>query len=220
MHNGWKRSFVVAVVGFTATSCHASGSGGVGSSGSAQLSPVAPVFLRPAAECAQFRELAKEVGVQCREPDKGEGCVAQDDSDPVAADYFEVELHPGCDMAGLYGGVVVDRAVLANKLPPRDTMVKAILSKGQLVCIQAIARIGGSISRYYVTAVSASSVAACKVSNLCRIYGDRRIQWPVPPADSSCRLEPSRSKGNCLSGWVAEESLEAFSLGMSGEVGE
>lgn len=220
MHYGWKLGFLVAMVSLTATSCQASGSKSAGSSGVEPLSPIAQSSISPANNHASFRDLAREVGVQCEDPAEGEGCIAQDDTDPHAADYFDVELHPGCHDEGVYGGVVAAQgADLANRLPPMDTKINATLSRGQFVCIRAIARIGQSISRYYVTAVPVSGVAGCRDNDLCRVYGDRSIRFAVP-AVSPCRLAPSGLNGDCASGWATEESLEVFSLGLRGEDSE
>lgn len=219
MHYGWTLSFVVAMASLTIASCQASNSKSLESLGAESSSPVAQGSV-PHANHASFRDLAEEVGVQCREPDKGEGCIAQDDTDPHAADYFDVELHPGCDQYGVYGGVVAAQgADLANRLPPMDTKISATLSKGQFVCIRAIARIGQSISRYYVTAVPVSGVTGCRDNDLCRVYGDRNIRF-ASPAIFPCRLDASGLNGDCASGWTDEESLELFSLGLRGEDGE
>jgi len=216
---GWKLGFLV-VMATMAISCHASGSEGVESSNVEAMSPTAKSSMIPLGNHASFRELAEEVGVQCQEPDKGDGCVAQDDTDPHAADYFDVELHPACDENGIYGGVVAGRgAQLANRLPPMDTQVNATLPKGQFVCIRAIARIGQFISHYYVTAVPVAAVAECKGNDLCHLYGDRHIRFAVPPA-SPCRLDSSGLHGHCASGWMTEDGLEVFSLGLRGEDGE
>lgn len=220
MHYGWKLSFAVAMVSLTIASCQASNSKSLESSGTEPLSAVTQGSMPPAKKHASFRDLAEEAGVLCREPDKGEGCIAQDDTDPRAADYFDVELHPDCDQYGVYGGVVAAQgADLANKLPPMDTKINATLSKGQFVCIRAIARIGQSISRYYVTAVPVSGVTGCRDNDLCRVYGDRNIRFAAP-VTSPCRLDSSGLNGDCASGWTAEESLELFSLGLRGEDGE
>lgn len=220
MHYGWKLSFVVAMASLTITSCQASGSKGVESSGAKPSSTMAQSSMSPAQNHVSFRDLAQEVGVQCREPDKGEGCVAQDDAAPNAADYFDIELHPGCDENGFYGGVIAAQgADLANRLPPKDTKINATLAKGQFVCIRAIARIGQSVSRYYVTAVPVSAVSGCKGNDLCHVYGDRSIRFATPPV-SPCRVDSSGLSGDCASGWTTEESLEEFSLGLRGEDSE
>ncbi|WP_157475059.1 hypothetical protein [Lysobacter sp. Root494] len=209
MHYGWKLGLVVAMVSLNATSCQAGDSKRIQS------------LATTTTNHASFRDLAQKVGVQCRDSDKGEGCVAQDDEDPNAADYFDVELHPDCDESGLYGGVVAaEGADLANRLPPKDTKISATLSKGQFVCIRAIARIGQSISRYYVTAVPVSAVVVgCRNNALCRVYGDRSIRFAAQPV-APCRLDSSVLSGDCASGWTSEENLEEFSLGLHGEDGE
>jgi hypothetical protein len=220
MHDAWRLCYMVAMLSLTITSCQASGLKSVESSRVEPLSPIAQSSVIHAKKHASFRDLAKEVGVQCKDLDKGEGCMAQDDTDPHAADYFDVELHPGCDDEGMYGGVVAAQGTdLANRLPPMDTKINATLSKGQFVCIRAIARIGQSISRYYVTAVPISGVTGCQGNDLCRVYGDRSIRFAAP-AVSPCRLEPSGLSGDCASGWATEGSLEAFSLGLHGEDSE
>lgn len=213
MQGWWMRVCVVAVFGSAAVSCWAGDSRGVEPFGSLQASVESLVPL--GTDHASFRELAKAAGVQCQDPDKGEGCIDQDNGDPHAADYFDVELLPGCDGESLYAGVVAERGVhLTNRLPPRDTRINATLSKGQLVCVRAIARVGQSISNYYITTAPVSSVAACRSNRLCQIYGDRSIQWAATPsAGSPCRPDPSVA-GNCATGWVHEESLEVFSLGL------
>jgi hypothetical protein len=219
MHCGWKLGLVVAMVSLTATSCQASDSKNVESPVAKPLPPMVRSSTTTTNH-ASFRDLAQKVGVQCRDSDKGEGCVAQDDADPNAADYFDVELQPDCDEGGLYGGVVAaEGADLANRLPPKDTKINATLSKGQFVCIRAIARIGQSISRYYVTAVPVSAVAGCRNNALCRVYGDRSIRFAAQPV-APCRLDSSVPTGDCASGWTSEENLEEFSLGLRGEDGE
>ena len=218
MHYRRKLGFGVAMVALTIMSCQASDSKNV-ELPDAQ-SPMAGTTTAITTNRTSFRDLAQEVGVQCRDSDAGEGCVAHDDTDPNAADYFDVELLPRCDENGLYAGVVsAQGADLANRLPPKDTKINATLAKGQFVCVRAIARIGQSISRYYVTAVPVSAVVGCSGNDLCRIYGDRSIRFAVPPV-SPCRLESSGPKGGCASGWTTEESLEEFSLGLRGEDGE
>jgi hypothetical protein len=219
MHRSWELGLVMAMVSLTTTSCQAGDSKSV-QSGTGPSSPVVRSPATTTTNHASFRDLAQKVGVQCRDSDKGEGCVAQDDADPSAADYFDVELHPDCDESGLYGGVVAaEGADLANRLPPKDTKINATLSKGQFVCIRATARIGQSISRYYVTAVPVSAVAGCRDNALCRVYGDRSIRFAAQPA-APCRLDSSVLTGDCASGWTSEENLEEFSLGLRGEDGE
>lgn len=217
MQSWLMRVCVVAVVGLTAAPSRAYDSRDAEPSGIASQSEV------PAAvNHASFRELAKVVGVHCTDPDKGEGCMEQDAGDPHAADYFDVELLPDCDGDDLYAGVVAERGVhLTNKLPPWDTRINATLSKGQLVCVRALARAGQSILYYYIAPVPVSSVAACRGTPLCQIYGDRSIQWAAkPPAGSPCRLDSTELAGNCASGWAHEESLELFPLGLRGKGAE
>lgn len=86
MQGWWTRLCVGAVFGSAAVSCWASDLRGIEFLGSIQASVVSPVPR--GTDHAVFRELAKIAGVHCRDPDKGEGCVVQDDGDPHAADYL------------------------------------------------------------------------------------------------------------------------------------
>lgn len=219
MHSLWKVRLVILIgTGFLVASCQARDM----NEGKRPVA-VKQSSARPGSALStkgKSIEFSKEIGVQCREPDKGEHCIAQE-SDPNSADYFDVELRPECNENGLYAAVISDQgAELVNKLPPRDTKITAVLSQGQFVCVRAIARIGQDVSRYYVTAVPVSDVAGCDGNELCRIYGNRSIEWRIPHDGSLCRRSPSGLHGACASGWVIEKDLEVFSMGLQGEDGE
>lgn len=220
MHCWLKFGISILMAGVAVAPCRARTSVSGDSSGAPPRAPIAQGSSTAASHSA-FRALADEVGVQCREPDKGEGCVAQDEADPHAGDYFDVELLPDCGEDGFYAGVVAaEGADLANRLPPEDTGVNATLSKDQLVCIRAIARSGPLISRYYVTAVPVADVAGCRRNDLCLVYGDRGVQWKDSPHVTPCRLHSTTGPvGDCASGWAADHDLEAFSLGFQSESG-
>jgi hypothetical protein len=162
-----------------------------------------------------YRELAGIVGVECRDPDKGEKCFTAPD-DPHGGDYWDVELLPDCGEHGFFGGVVEPSgATIVDKVPPEDTVRRATLSKGQIVCIQAIARAGQQPMYLYVVALPAASIAACKDNPLCEMYGDRQVTWHAPHGDANCRMVANgRFEGACAAGWIYDKELEGFSEGM------
>jgi hypothetical protein len=84
--------------------------------------------------------------------------------------------------------------LVIDKAPPDDTVRRAILAKGQPVCIEAIARAGESNSYYYVVAMPS-------------LKSDG-IQWLVPHVESLCH-EAGRGRfvGGCAAGWVRATNL-------------
>ena len=146
------------------------------------------------------RELGKIIGVTCKNPDTGDRCVGGD---------YDVELWPDCSDEGQFAGVVASKgALLIDKAPPDDSVRRAMLSQGQFVCIQAIARAGASASYYYVVAVP-TSVANCRATSPCDKYGNRKVNWLIPHKGKVCReIAPGRFDGDCAEGWVRESNLE------------
>lgn len=165
--------------------------------------PTAQLAKR-AAEPMTLRELASTVGASCDDPDTGANCTGGD---------YDVELRPDCGPDGLFAGVSDPKgALLIDKAPPEDTVRRATLAQGQIVCVEAIARAGDSASYYYVVAISASDVEACKTNAVCKRYGDRKIDWHVPHEEANCReVSKGRFEGVCAAGWVRESRLEIFS---------
>ena len=170
-----------------------------------------PPMVQPTAEVAApaptLRELSTAASVECKNADTGDGCEAGD---------YDVELRPGCRRDGFFAGVSNEGGtVVIDKAPPDDTIRRATLAKGQLVCIQAIARAGQNPAWYFVTAVPADSVEACADNPLCEQYGDREIEWHIPQEGASCRAAgPGRHEGACATGWVRASELDVFSNGM------
>jgi hypothetical protein len=148
-----------------------------------------------------LRELSNIVGATCENPDAGERCFAGD---------YDVELLPGCSGDGLYAGVVAaDGALLIDKAPPDDSVRRAMLSQGQLVCIQAIARAGASASYYYVVAVDRPDLPKCLAGSECDgQFGGRNVKWLVSHGDRACiQIASGRFEGDCASGWMRESNL-------------
>lgn len=170
-----------------------------------ELAVAAPAHLvRQPGQPMTLRELSKIVGATCDNPDTGDRCFGGD---------YDVELLPDCGSKGLFAGVIAPKgALLIDKAPPDDSVRRAMLSQGQLVCIQAIARAGASASYYYVVAVSKSDVAKCLANSECDRFDGHTVKWLVQHGDSACRRVASgRFDGDCAVGWVRESNLVIIS---------
>jgi hypothetical protein len=157
----------------------------------------------PLAGPMTLSELSKEVGATCDEPESGTSCVGGD---------YDIELRPDCGPNGLFAGVSDPKgALLIDKAPPEDTVRRATLSQGQVVCIEAIARAGDSASYYYVVAMPLSAITVCDTNPVCQKYGDRDVDWHTPHGRSACRsVALGRFSNECPTGWVRESKLEIF----------
>jgi hypothetical protein len=156
---------------------------------------------------ASMPELAEQAAVHCSDPVTDDRCEAGD---------YDVELLLDCGRDGFFAGVANEKgAVLVDKAPPEDTIQRATLPRGQIACIQAIARAGQNPAWYYVTALPVASIEACVGNPLCMTYGDRKVEWHVPHEEEACHPTGSgRYAGACAAGWVRASDLDVFSNGM------
>ncbi|WDI93293.1 hypothetical protein [Xanthomonas campestris] len=159
--------------------------------------------------------LLQASGVQCADANMAKGCTA---GNVDAGDFYDVELSPACDDAGLFAGVAQASGVDALDAVPTtgsSVIARARLAQGQLVCIQAIGRAGQNPLYYYVIAIPADSVAGCKNNSVCRTYGDRPIQRSKSATGGSCHAAaPGQYVGDCAQGWVGADALDVFSNGI------
>ncbi|WDJ06610.1 hypothetical protein [Xanthomonas campestris] len=159
--------------------------------------------------------LLQASGVQCADANMAKGCTA---GNVDAGDFYDVELSPACDDAGLFAGVAQASGVDALDAVPTtgsSVVARARLAQGQLVCIQAIGRAGQKPLYYYVIAIPADSVAGCKNNSVCRTYGDRPIQRSKSATGGSCHAAaPGQYVGDCAQGWVGADALDVFSNGI------
>lgn len=153
--------------------------------------------------------------MQCADANMAKGCTA---GNVDAGDFYDVELSPACDDAGLFAGVAQASGVdVLDAVPTTGSSVvaRARLAQGQLVCIQAIGRAGQNPLYYYVIAIPADSVAGCKNNPACRTYGDRPIQRSKSATGGSCHAAaPGQYVGDCAQGWVGADALDVFSNGI------
>ncbi|MFA1751743.1 hypothetical protein [Xanthomonas campestris] len=163
----------------------------------------------------QLATLLQASGVQCADANMAKGCTA---GNVDAGDFYDVELSPACDDAGLFAGVAQASGVDALDAVPTtgsSVVARARLAQGQLVCIQAIGRAGQNPLYYYVIAIPADSVAGCKNNPACRTYGDRPIQRSKSATGGSCHAAaPGQYVGDCAQGWVGADALDVFSNGI------
>ncbi|WDJ01516.1 hypothetical protein JH314_19705 [Xanthomonas campestris] len=180
----------------------------------------APAATRaPASSGASLNDrlatLLQASGVQCADANMAKGCTA---GNVDAGDFYDVELSPACDDAGLFAGVAQASGVDALDAVPTtgsSVVARARLAQGQLVCIQAIGRAGQNPLYYYVIAIPADSVAGCKNNPVCRTYGDRPIQRSKSVTGGSCHAAaPGQYVGDCAQGWVGADALDVFSNGI------
>ena len=164
-----------------------------------------------------YRELAIAAALECQDADKGIGCTMRNAN---SEDRYTITFHPGCGKEGAFavvnggrvaedrvddGGVDDGKEVAELWGTPPGVEMRATLSKGQVVCIQATAYIEGEVipSYYYVTAVPAAILKSCLHTPLSEEYGNRPIAWHVSRSGPSCRaMGPWSYEGMCATGWV------------------
>ena len=126
----------------------------------ASASVSAPAATRaPASSGASLNDrlatLLQASGVQCADANMAKGCTA---GNVDAGDFYDVELSPACDDAGLFAGVAQASGVDALDAVPTtgsSVVARARLAQGQLVCIQAIGRAGQN-PLYYLSLIHIS----------------------------------------------------------------
>jgi len=180
------------------------------------VSPPTPAPARGAQANAlateSLADFAKRIRVECTPKGRDLDCIG---GKPENGDIYDVELRPDCGADGFFGGVANDAgAELRDALPPKDESTPAVLAAGQLVCIQAIGRVGQDPSYFYVASVPVADVPDCRGNQLCVTYGDRQAAGWKQDA-SGCHISPSgRPTNACPQGWVRREDIEDFSNGM------
>jgi hypothetical protein len=143
-------------------------------------------------------ELAKLAGQPCETPLEGSRCMS-DESD--------FELSPDCSVRANYATVRNPKGtVMLSRVPPQNNVVRSTISFGQLLCVQAIARIKNYPSYAFVTAIPSVRPSDCLS---CAGFGTRKIVWQVPHKEQSCKeVAPGRFEGGCAIGWVDADDLE------------
>ncbi len=143
-------------------------------------------------------ELVKLSGKPCETAPTGLKCLSEG---------FDFELSPDCAKSGYYAGVRNPAgASLLNGVPPHDTVERAVLPQGQLVCVQVVARPGKHPAYLFVTAIPAAKIEACPG---CGKYGERKVAWRARRIPSSCvEIAAGRYEGGCAMGWVDSNDME------------
>ncbi|WP_456953901.1 hypothetical protein [Lysobacter sp. HA35] len=115
------------------------------------------------------------------------------------------------DTASL-GSVTRSVALLERLLPgPRQAAV-ATASKGQMLCIHYVAepRNGGD-RLLYVTAVDASTVAAC--AHRCT-SPEAAVKWSAAKPREACEVRGGAYSAGCASGWINADAVDTYDMGL------
>lgn len=215
--NGFPRTLIVAAFALAASGCSGTAvqQSSADSSAKVAASPSsmdgnAPAEARPVPAVAPVGEHARTLDARI-----GLSCPTDPDATCDSGEY-DVERRPGCGDDGFFGGVSADGgALLVDRLPPGDTVRRATLPEGQIVCIEAIARAGQQPAWYFVTQFSRAAIRACTRNRLCETYGDRPVKAEAEGAAATCRaVSMGEVSAGCVSGWTNADGIEAFSNGM------
>jgi hypothetical protein len=130
------------------------------------------------------------------------------------ADGYRIDFGE-CSDDSFYGGITAKAGVtLEDQVSTDRAQPVARLQDKQFVCIEATAR-KGEQERYFVRAVPVTSVPGCKGNDLCKSYGDHFIQWIAKRSGKPCQRKDRKSyKGDCAAGWIDNDALEEFSMGL------
>ncbi|WP_460763898.1 hypothetical protein [Lysobacter fragariae] len=154
------------------------------------------------ATVSNLDRLKLKVGAVCYGTGPKEHCEAGD---------YDLEFRLSCGRAALLGGVSNEKgARLVDKAPPDDSIKIATLSRGQIVCIQAVALAGSTPAWYYVVAMSEGDVVRCAADAPCKGYGDRPVEWHTQRPQVSCRSNGVGDFEGCAEGWTDAADLDAF----------
>ncbi|GAB6194824.1 hypothetical protein [Lysobacter xanthus] len=207
------RNALVALATLLLVACTGASSPGANAT---QVASTVPSTRRPAtaadtsphvAPVESLADFAKRIRVECTPKGREIACIG---GKPENGDIYDVELRPDCGADGFFGGVADDSgAELRDALAPNDEATLAVLSKGQLVCIQAIARAGQQPDYFFVSTIQRSAVPSCRGNRLCDMYGDRRVDLRSTPRECPVTRDTS-----CVAGWVDADALESFDNGM------
>lgn len=143
----------------------------------------------------------------------------KDWSPECTAGEYQISVYTqGCSGEGFYGRVYSDDekgVTLRSAFEPFPAKPVAKLREAQFVCLAADARKAkvDEAVWYYVTAIPAESVKACKGKEICGNPGTPQVEWAGPAPQGKCRLEQGQYV-DCAAGWVSASQLEEFSNGL------
>ena len=159
----------------------------------------------PTESATSLLAFAARIGVTCESEQGRLACIG---GKPEVGDYADVELHPGCEAGGWFGVIGPKRPVdLRDKISPLDTKTIATLHAAQTVCIRAIGRAGGRPFYYFVTAIPAALVPACKTNRACATPAALTTQRAYQTSNPQCRSVTPEALRACASGWMWADDL-------------
>lgn len=149
---------------------------------------------------------AERIGVRCEKVDTSEDCIA---GNLDAGDFYEVSFPPHCGGNGVLAGVVAGDPKLLDTLPVTgsNARVTAHLAKGQLACVQAIARVQSSPPSFYYVAPISSEM--CQGREICHRFGARPVATEAGGSAQSCEIDTQGELvGDCARGWIDADAVE------------
>ena len=114
----------------------------------------------------------------------GQPCQILLDGNHCRSEEADFDFTPDCGAHGRYAVVTnVKGADLLSKAPPQNNVIRAKLSRDQLVCVQSVAWIGAYPSYMFVTAIPSQDKSNCEA---CKDFGSREVQWKSIRPDAVC----------------------------------
>ena len=157
------------------------------------------------ADVAALQAFAKQIGVSCENEDGRLACIG---GKPEVGDYYDIDMHTGCGGDAWFGSVAAPNgAELRDRIAPIDRFTTARVSRGQLLCIQAIGWSGKHASYYYVTTVPGKVSVGCKTNSGCAGFGSRPVRSANKPRMSCALTRNGRPTGACAAGWIRGEDV-------------
>ena len=121
----------------------------------------------------------------------------------------------GCDDREdtFFGQALSDGATIESDIDASKAKPIAQLAGHQFLCVAAAAKKQGAPTRLYVEVLPIERVAACKGNDLC---SNKPVQWIAPKPAEPCMWQGHDGEftGGCAAGWVSEDKIEQFSMGM------
>lgn len=174
--------------------------------GSAFAAPSEPART-PQALQARLAKMAPGATVECHKDSYG--------NPTCTADGYKVAIS-GCSGDLFFGQTIKpDGATLDARLAGDASQPLAKLQTQHFLCIAATATQAGKPTRLFVEALPADSVPGCKkAKDLCQSHP---VTWLKKPAGPKCEWigKDGDFTGDCAAGWVDEDRIDAYSMGLN-----
>lgn len=175
-------------------------------------SPAATTAARPSipVDASSLPSVANVPGISCTKQREGWA------PECVAGEYEIAVYTDGCSGDGFYGEVHSDESLVTLRTGFAEFPAKPVakLRQNQFVCVSAdVRKHVGERLWYYVMAIPAETVKACKGKDLCGDPGQPNVEWVQPSPQGTCRLEHGQYV-DCAAGWVSADEFAEYSNGL------